>query len=595
MRPLLRLLPWARPYRWRFAAGLACVVISTAMYSVIPTLLRHALDALDAKAGIGAVLRIGGLMIAVTLVMAVFRFQMRNILNAVSRVVETDLRDACFARLAALDTAWYGRTRTGEVMARLTNDLGAVRMAAGPAVMYLTNTVCGALFALGYMMAISPRLTLLALLPMAPLPWVMWTLGKATHDRFERVQAQFGDLTTMVQEHLSGVRVVRAYAQEGAEQARFAALSDEYLARNLRLVKLNGLFNPSFTLLAGLGAAVVLGVGGGMVLDGTITVGTFVAFGLYLGNLTWPLIALGWVTNLFQRGAASMTRVLEILDAEPTLRDPSAEVAATLPPSAGGRALTFEGVSFAYPAAGHVGREVLHDLSITIPAGGTLGIVGATGSGKSALLELVPRLADPTRGRILLDGVDIRTLPLADLRAEIGFVPQESLLFSETIRDNLTYGTGDEADARWAAGVAQLRETIDGLPDGWDTMLGERGVNLSGGQKQRAALARALARRPSVVILDDALSAVDTHTEAAILRGLREALAGRTAIIASHRITAIRDAQWIVVLDDGRIVEQGRHETLLAARGRYWSLLDRQRLQEEIEGEATLTAATGQP
>jgi ATP-binding cassette subfamily B protein len=332
-----------------------------------------------------------------------------------------------------------------------------------------------------------------------------------------------------------------------------------------------------------------------MVLDHTISVGTFVAFGLYLGNLTWPLIALGWVTNLFQRGAASMTRVLEILDAEPTLREAAPDHLAELPPATGGRGLTFEGVSFAYPVTHGTAREVLHDLSLHIPAGGTLGIVGATGSGKSALLELVPRLADPTRGRILLDGIDLRTLPLAVLRAEIGFVPQESLLFSETIRENLTYGTGDEADARWAAGVAQLRETIDALPDGWDTMLGERGVNLSGGQKQRAALARALARRPSVVILDDALSAVDTHTEAAILRGLREALAGRTAIIASHRITAIRDANWIVVLDEGRIVEQGRHEDLLAAKGRYWALLDRQRLQEEIEGAAPLTARTGSP
>ncbi|MEY4007537.1 MAG: hypothetical protein RLZZ467_564, partial [Gemmatimonadota bacterium] len=303
MRLLLRLLHWMRPYRWRFAAGLACVVLSTAINSLIPTLLKQAIDALGSGAGVTAVVRIGATMVAVTLTMAFFRFQMREILNGVSRIVETDLRDAAFARCTTLDAAWYGRTRTGEVMARLTNDLGAVRMAVGPAIMYLTNTIFGALFALAYMVQISPRLTLLALLPMVPLPWVMWTLGRATHDRFERVQAQFGDLTTMTQEHLSGVRVVRAYAQEEAETARFAALSDEYLARNMRLARLNALFNPSFTLLAGLGAAVVLGVGGGMVLDGRMSVGTFVAFGLYLANLTWPLIALGWVTNLFQRGA----------------------------------------------------------------------------------------------------------------------------------------------------------------------------------------------------------------------------------------------------------------------------------------------------
>lgn len=590
MTSLTRLLPWARPYRWRFAAGLACVVISTALYSVQPTLLRRAIDAMGRGDPLSGVLAIAGLMIVTSLVTGWFRFHMREILNGVSRVIENDLRDALFARLTTLDPAWFGRNRTGEVMARLTNDLGAVRMAAGPAVMYLTNTIFGGVFALSFMIAISPHLTLLALLPMAPLPLVMWGLGRAIHHRFEQVQAQFGDVTTHVQEHLSGVRIVRAYQQEGAEVARFARLSEEYLERNLKLVRLNGLMNPSFTLLAGLGAAAVLGLGGAMVLEGKLTIGAFVAFGLYLANLTWPLIALGWVTSLFQRGAASMTRLLEILDASPAIHDPAPpRVTAALPATSGGRSLTFEQVRFAYPAKdGGAGREVLHDVSITVPAGGTLGIVGATGSGKTTLLELIPRLADPTHGRILLDGVDLRDLPLAQLRREIGFVPQESLLFSETIIDNLTYGATSEADAKWAAGIAQLTEAIDGFPAGWETLLGERGVNLSGGQKQRAAMARALARRPSVVILDDALSAVDTHTEAAILRGLREALTGRTAIIASHRITAIRDAHWIIVLDDGRVVEQGRHEELLAARGRYWALLRRQQLEDEIEvGPAT--------
>jgi ATP-binding cassette subfamily B multidrug efflux pump len=584
---LRRLIPWARPYRRRFAAGLACVVISTALYSVQPTLLRRAIDAMAADAPLSRIFGIAALMVGTSLVTGWFRFHMREILNGVSRVIENDLRDALFARLTRLDPAWFARNRTGEVMARLTNDLGAVRMAAGPAVMYLTNTIVGGLFALSFMIAISPRLALLALLPMAPLPIVMWGLGRAIHQRFERVQAQFGDLTTHVQEHLSGVRIVRAYQQEGAEIARFTALSDDYLEKNLKLVRLNGLMNPSFTLLAGLGAAAVVGLGGVMVLDGRLTIGAFVAFGLYLANLTWPLIALGWVTSLFQRGAASMTRLLGILDAEPAIRDPQPpRVAAELPHTDGGRALTFEQVGFAYPDKdGGTGRTVLRDISVTVPAGGTLGIVGATGSGKTSLLELIPRLADPTHGRILLDGVDVRDLPLDVLRREIGFVPQESLLFSETIIDNLTYGAADESDAHWAAGVAQLTEAIDGFPGRWDTLLGERGVNLSGGQKQRAALARALARRPSVVILDDALSAVDTHTEAAILRGLREALTGRTAIIASHRITAIRDAHWIIVLDDGLVVEQGRHEELLAARGRYWTLLRRQQLEDEIETE----------
>lgn len=555
------------------------------MFSVLPTLIRHALDAMARGAAAREIITIALLMLGATLVMAVFRFQMREILNGVSRIVENDLRDALFVRLTQLDPAWFQRHRTGEVMARLTNDLSAVRMAAGPAIMYFTNTVFGAVFSLSFMVAISGRLTLIALAPMVILPVVTLRLGRAIHDRFEAVQAKFGDLTTLVQEHLSGVRIVRAYRQEQPEMARFEALSADYLERNLRLVRMNGLMNPSFALFAGLGAATVLGFGGAMVVRGTLGVGAFVAFGLYLANLTWPMIALGWVTSLFQRGAASMARLLEILDAVPALRDPEPpRVAASLPETVGGRSLTLERVRFAYPSrAGEEAREVLHEVSVTIPAGGTLGIVGATGSGKSTLLELIPRLADPTGGRVLLDGVDVRDLPLAVLRREIGFVPQESLLFSETLTDNLSYGTAIESDARWAAGVAQLVETIEQFPGGWATMLGERGINLSGGQKQRAAMARALARRPSVVVLDDALAAVDTQTEAAILRGLREALAGRTAIIASHRISAIRDAQWILVLDEGRVVEQGRHEELLAARGRYWELLRRQQLEAEIE------------
>ncbi len=587
MKSLRRVLPWVRPYRTRIAIGLGCVVVSTAVFSVLPTLLRRAIEAMGAGAPRSAIYLIAAQMLGATLTMAVFRFYMREILNGVSRIIEHDLREALFDHLTRLDSAYYGRTRTGELMARLTNDLGAVRMAVGPAIMYLTNTLFGGIFALSYMIAISGRLTLIAVAPMILLPVITLTLGKAIHDRFEQVQARFGDVTTLVQEHLSGLRIIRAYRQEEAEQRRFDALSADYLDRNLRLVRMNGLMNPSFTFFAGLGAAAVLGFGGAAVVEGRITVGAFVAFGLYLANLTWPLIALGWVTSLFQRGAASMTRLLEILDAEPVLRDPAPpRVAAELPPTEGGRGLTLERVSFAYPTRdGAEARTVLHEVSVTIPAGGTLGIVGATGSGKSTLLELIPRLADVSSGRILLDGVDVRDIPLKVLRNEIGFVPQESLLFSETLITNLSYGTSHEADARWAAGVAQLKETIEGFPGGWDTMLGERGINLSGGQKQRAALARALARRPSVVILDDALSAVDTHTEAAILRGLREALAGRTAIIASHRITAIRDASWILVLDEGRVVEQGRHADLLAAKGRYFTLLRRQQLEEEIEQE----------
>ena len=576
MNALRRLVPYYHPYRLQVAFGLLCVVVSATLFNQIPALLSTAIDELRSGAPSRTVWMVAATMVGITLVMAVFRWQMREILNGVSRHIENDLRDALFAHLATLDAGWYARTRTGEIMARLTNDLSAVRMAAGPAIMYLTNTVFGGAIALAYMLRSSGRLTAIAVTPMVFLPLVMLKLGKSVHDRFEAVQAHFGDLTTMAQENLSGVRIVRAYRQEAAEEQRFTDLSREYVNRNMRLARLYGLMNPAFTVLAGLGAAAVLGVGGSLVLRGTMTVGAFVGFGFYLSNLTWPLIALGWVTNLFQRGAASMARLNELFDARPTIASP--ERAAALPPARAGRSIEFRSVSFTYP-----GREVLHDLSFAIAAGGTLGVVGATGSGKSTLLELIPRILDASAGEILIDGVAVRSLDLAALRADIGFVPQESLLFSTTILENLAYGGTSDAEARWAAGVAQLSETIASFPDGYDTMLGERGINLSGGQKQRAAMARALARRPGIVIFDDALSAVDTHTEAAILRGLRDAVAGRTAVIASHRITAIRDATHIIVLHEGRIVERGTHETLLAERGRYWALLRRQQLEEAVE------------
>lgn len=591
MKALRRLIPYFQPYRIQLAVGLGFVVLSAGFSSVVPWFLRRAVDALRAGVQPGVIWRIAAGMVAFALLAGGLRYAMRQLLNGVSRRIEYDLRNALFAHLATLDAPFYGRMRTGDLMARLTNDLSAVRMAAGPAIMYLVNTIAGGVFALYFMIRIDLRLTLLAVLPMVFLPPVMARVGTAIHRRFEAVQEHFSTLTTRAQENLAGTRIVRAYRQERAELARFGGLNDEYLRRNMRLVRLWGMLSPLFGLLAGIGGVIVLGVGGSLVVTGSISVGDFVAFGFYLAILTWPLIALGWVINLFQRGSASMARLNEILDARPAAASP--RVPRQLPRASAGRSLEFRGVGFHYPTPpGTEPRWVLRDISFVVPAGATLGVVGATGSGKSALMDLVPRLYDPQEGEILIDGVPIRELSLDALRAETGFVPQETLLFSDTIGANLAYGTEESGDARWAAGVAQLDETIASFPGGYDTMLGERGINLSGGQKQRAALARALARKPSIVLLDDALSAVDTHTEAAILGELRGALAGRTAVIASHRISAIRDASWIIVLDEGRIVERGHHAELLERGGRYWALLRRQQLVESIEDEGEALAST---
>jgi ATP-binding cassette subfamily B protein len=529
--------------------------------------------------------KLSGLIVLAAIVGGAFRYGMRELMNGVSRWIEYDLRNDLFTHLETLDAAYFAQTRTGDIMARLTNDLSAVRMAVGPAVMYLANTITGGLFALYFMLRIDVKLTLLALLPTLFLPVLTIKMGKAIHDRFEAVQEHFSTLTTRAQENLSGARIVRAYRQEAAETARFGAINDQYLALNMSLVRLWGTLNPLFAFFGGLGAVIVLAVGGALTIKGTISVGSFVAFGMYLTMLTWPMIALGWVVNLFQRGDASMGRLAEILVVRPTIN--GEEPRQHLPATKTGRAIEFRNVGFHYPSDNPgEPRWVLRNVSFTVPAGATFGVVGATGSGKSALIDLIPRMYDPQEGEILIDGVPTKNVMPAELRQDIGFVPQESLLFSDTIGSNLSYGTsGITQTGEWAAGIAQLDQTIDQFPGRYETILGERGINLSGGQKQRASLARALAKKPSIVLLDDALSAVDTHTEAEILRALREALAGRTALIASHRISAIRDASWIIVLEKGTVVEQGRHPELMALRGRYWSLLRRQQLLDAVESD----------
>lgn len=586
-------MPYLRRYRTAIGWGLVLVVVSNALTLAGPYYIKRGIDALGRPdVSQTEILGYAGLVVLTALLGGAGRYGMRELLNGVSRRVEFDLRNDFFRHLLRLDAGFYSQTQTGEIMSRATNDIQAVRMVAGPAYMYLVNTIAVSIFALTLMVWIDARLTALALIPMIALPPVTIGFGRAIHQRFEKIQEQFGSLSTMAQENLAGVRIVKAYAQEQSQAERFRALSEEYLERNLRLVRVSGLFHPLLALLSGLGMVLVLWLGGRATMRGEITVGEFVAFGLYLGMLTWPMIALGWVINLFQRGAASMGRLNQVFATEPAIKDPAHAVA--LGEIRG--EIEFRDVSFRYP---DTDRDVLRDVSFRVPVGATLAVVGPTGSGKSTLVSLLVRLFDPTAGDVLLDGVPLRQMRLEQLRAAIGIVPQDAFLFSESIGENLALGIDEtesadrEARIQQAAQVAQLAETIDELPNSYETLLGERGINLSGGQKQRATLARAIARDPRVLVLDDALSAVDTHTEHQILEGLRHVLRNRTSVIVSHRVSAVMNADLIIVLQDGEIVERGTHMELLNIGGLYASLQRRQLLAEDLDSAAVLAPAGG--
>jgi ATP-binding cassette, subfamily B, multidrug efflux pump len=583
MNELRSLLAYLKPYRWVYLLGLTLVVASNFFATLGPKFLQHGIDALRQGGEFHQVQNAVVLLLAVALIGGVARYGMRELLNSGSRRVETDLRDHLYDHLQRMSAEFYDRYPTGDVMARTTNDLLAVRMVAGPALMYLVDTSIRTLLVAPAMLAISPRLTLMALLPLLGLPVAMVLLGRVIHQRSQAIQAQFSQLTSHAHENLSGVRVVRSYRQEGAEIAHFRRLNDTYQERNLGLARVQGAFFPLLSLLGGLSGLTVLYAGGLLVMSGTVTVGEFVAFGVYLAMLIWPMIALGWAVNLVQRGAASMGRINQLFREPPAITGAASPV--PLPPESGARALEFMNVWFSYPGAQERGW-VLQDISFRVEPGSSLAIVGATGSGKSTLVDLIVRTYDPDRGAVLIDGVDVRQLSLEELRRAVGFVPQETFLFGETLRRNILLGAPDDGRLEEVSEVAQLTEALPALPDGYDTMLGERGINLSGGQKQRTAIARALAQDPPLFVLDDALSAVDTNTEARILVGLRSALAGRTSIIVSHRLVAVRDADMILVLDAGKIVERGTHSELLAAGGRYWELLRRQQMEEELE-EAT--------
>jgi ATP-binding cassette subfamily B protein len=575
LRPLL---PYLKRYRWGYIAGTACVLLTNGIWILFPLVLGKAADDLHQGVTRHKLFLYAALLIAIALTKGIFQFLTRWIVIGVSRDIEFDLRNDLFQRLETLSYSYYQRHRTGDIMARATNDLNAVRNLLGPAIMYTANTVVLMAGALAFMISISPRLTLYTFLPLPAASILIQYFGRRIHERFERIQAMFSDISARAQENFSGARLIRAYVQEEAEIRMFEAENQEYIRRSLKLVRLMGMLWPTLELIMGCAVVLVLWLGGREVLSGRIRVGQFVSFSTYMMQLTWPIIALGYVINLFQRGTASLIRINEIMQQQPEINDePGAQSSKSEPEIAG--EIEFRNLNFSYE-----GKQVLHDVNLRIPAGSSLAIVGPTGSGKTTLVSLIPRIYDADPGIVLIDDRPIREYTLASLRKNIGFVPQETFLFSDRIRENIALGIDSATDAqiRNAAEAANIGADIEAFPEGYDTMVGERGITLSGGQKQRTAIARALIRNPKILILDDALSSVDTHTEDKILNHLRNVMRGRTTIFISHRVSTVRNADRIAVLHSGRIVELGTHDQLLALNGYYSDLYNKQLLEEEL-------------
>jgi len=578
LRPLF---PYLKKYRTGLFLGAICVLFNNGIWILFPQVIRRAVDSLNSGVTTDKLKLYAMLILAVACAKGIFQFLTRWVVIGISRDIEFDLRNDFFEHLESLSHSYYQRTRTGDIMARATNDLNAVRQLLGPAIMYSANTLVFTTGALAFMMAISPKLTLYAFLPLPVVSVTIQYFGRRIHERFERIQAMFSDISARAQENFSGARVIRAYVQEEAEIAQFETANKEYIARSLKLVRLMGMLWPTLQLMLGTAIVLVLWLGGREVLLHRMSIGDFVAFTTYMVQLTWPVIALGWVINIFQRGTASAARIAEILNEKPQIDDRHA----LLRPDGQPAYPTIRGeIEFCNLNFSYDGKPVLHDINLRIPAGTSLAIVGPTGSGKTTLVNLIPRIQDAEPGAVLIDGHPLREFALERLRRSIGFVPQETFLFSDSIRENIAFGNEDAKDAEIyaAADAANIAKDIESFPEQYRTVVGERGITLSGGQKQRTAIARAIVRNPSILILDDALSSVDTQTEDKILNHLRDVMQGRTTIFISHRVSTVRNADRIAVLHSGRIVELGTHEELIALNGYYTDLYNKQLLEEEL-------------